>query len=531
MKKPKSSALTDDKDFPINIVRRNMLRGTGSDIDDLREKPIIAIVNSHTELNPGHMHLRFLAEKAKEGVWAAGGVPFEFNVPAPCDGMSEGHEGMRFILPQRELIADTVETHIRSMRFDAMVMIASCDKIIPGMIMAAARLDLATIFITGGPSMWERRITGRPKDSRISCCGACDLMGTANTFQCMAEVLGLTLPGTANIPGFHTNKLVYARQAGKRIVQMVSENLTARKILTEKALENAVIMDLAIGGSTNSTLHLPAIAHEIGFDLPLTKFNEFNRKTPTLLSIDPNGEHSIIDLYAAGGIPAVMKVMAPDLHLDALCVTGEQFHEVVKNAEILDETIIRPKEKPFLPEGGTVILYGNLAPEGAVVKQSAVSSDMLEFTGIAKVFDSEEAALEAFRNKGITEGQVIVIRYEGPKGGPGMPETLAVTMAMRTSGMKNVALITDGRFSGASSGPCIGHVSPEAYVGGPLAVVKDGDEISIDIPNRELNVKLNGEEIENRLKGFKPVEPDVPQGYMRRYVKSVTSAAQGAVLK
>ena len=310
MKKPKSAVLTDDADFPINIVRRNMLRGTGSDISDLREKPLIAIVNSQTDLNPGHMHLKFLAEKAREGVWAAGGVPFEFNVPAPCDGMSEGHEGMRYILPQRELIADTVETHIRSMRYDGMVMIAGCDKIIPGMIMAAARLDLATIFITGGPSMWERRLTGRPKDSKIAGCGACDIMGTANTFQCMAEVMGLTLPGTANIPGFHTNKLVFARQAGKRIVEMVSEALTARKIITAKSLENAVIMDLAIGGSTNSTLHLPAIAHEIGMDLPLSRFNHHNRHIPTLLSIDPNGDQSIVDLYAAGGVPAVMKEMA-----------------------------------------------------------------------------------------------------------------------------------------------------------------------------------------------------------------------------
>ena len=531
MKKPKSRVLTDDKDFPINVVRRTMLRGTGSDIDDLREKPVIAIVNSQTDLNPGHMHLRFLAEKAKEGVWAAGGVPFEFNVPAPCDGMSEGHEGMRFILPQRELIADTVETHVRSMRYDGMVMIASCDKIIPGMIMAAARLDLATIFITGGPSMWERRLTSRPRDGRIACCGACDLMGTANTFQCMAEVLGLTLPGTANIPGFHTNKLLYARQAGKRIVDMVSENLTARKIITEKSLENAVIMDLAIGGSTNSTLHLPAIAHEIGVDLPLSIFNDFNRKIPTLLSIDPNGDHSIVDLYAAGGIPAVMKVMGRVLHLDTLCISGRDFKDITEEAEVLDETIIRPKDQPYLPEGGTVVLYGNLAPDGAVIKQSAVAPEMRVFTGEARVMDSEEKALEAFRNKDIREGEVLVIRYEGPKGGPGMPETLAVTMAIQNSGLKNVAMITDGRFSGATAGPCIGHVSPEAYAGGPIAVVADGDEIAIDIPQRTLNVRLSDDEIQSRLKSFKSVEPDVPPGYMRRYVKSVSSAAQGAVLK
>jgi len=531
MKKPKSMALIDDKDFPINIVRRHMLRGTGSDLEDLREKPLIAVVNSQTDLNPGHMHLRFLAEKAREGIWAAGGVPFEFNVPAPCDGMSEGHEGMRFILPQRELIADIVETHVRSMCYDGMVMIASCDKIIPGMIMAAARLDLATIFITGGPSMWERRITGRPRDNNIACCGACDIMGTANTFQCMAEALGLTIPGSANIPGFHTNKLISARQAGKRIVDMVSEELTARKILTEKAIENAVIMDLVIGGSTNSTLHLPAIAHELGLELPLKKFNDLNKKIPTLLSIDPNGDHSMIDLYAAGGIPAVMKVMAEDLNLEALCVTGQSFKEITENASVLDETVIRPKDKPYLSEGGTVVLYGNIAPDGAVVKQSAVNPDMLTFTGQARVMDSEAQALGAFRNNEILEGQVLVIRYEGPKGGPGMPETLAVTMAMRTARLEKVAIITDGRFSGATSGPCIGHVSPEAYEGGPISVLKDGDEIEIDIPNRKINAKLTDQEIQERLKGFKPIEPDIPSGYMKRYVKSVTSAAKGAVLE
>ncbi|MBA3029110.1 MAG: dihydroxy-acid dehydratase [Desulfobacteraceae bacterium] len=531
MKKPKSRVLVDDSDFPINIVRRNMLRGTGSDIEDLRNKPVIAIVNSQTDFNPGHMHLRFLAEKAREGVWAAGGVPFEFNVPAPCDGMTEGHEGMRFILPQRELIADMVETHVRSMMFDGMVMIASCDKIIPGMIMAAARLDLATIFITGGPGMWEKRLTGRPKDNKTACCGACDIMGTANTFQCMAEALGLTLPGTANIPGFHTHKLLYARQAGKRIVEMVEEDLTARKILTEKAVENAVILDLAIGGSTNATLHLPAIAHELGFSLPLSRFNDLNRKIPTLLSIDPNGDHSVVDLYAAGGMPAVMKTLAGDLHLEALCVDGRTLKDMVEEAQVLNEAVIRPKDKPYMTEGGTVILFGNLAPDGAVVKQSAVSKDMLVFTGKARVFDSEAFALKAFRTKDIKEGQIIIIRYEGPKGGPGMPETLAITMAIKASGLKKVALVTDGRFSGASAGPCIGHVSPEAYAGGPIAAVCDGDEIDIDIPGRSLNVKLSQEEISDRLKNFKPLEPDIPKGYMKRYVKMVTSAAKGAVLE
>ncbi len=492
MKKLKSTPIFDDRDFPINIIRKSMISGTGADLEELEGKPMIAVANSHTELNPGHMHLNVLADRVKEGIHAAGGIPFEFNVPAPCDGIAEGHEGMRFILPQRELIADTVETHVRSMLFDGMVLIASCDKIIPGMIMAAARLDLPAIFLTGGPSAWRNRFTGSSSDSSgkrqgrsgsiFASCGACEIMGTANTFQCMAEVLGLTIPGSANVPGFHTDKLILARQSGRRIVAMVEEDLTARKILTAGAIDNAVKMDLAIGGSTNSALHLPAIAHELGISLPLERFNEYNREIPTLLSISPNGPHGVIDLYEAGGIPAVMKMLADDLDLDALNVTGKTLREIVSEAEVFDESVIRPRDKPYLPEGGTVILFGNLAPEGAVVKQSAVEPDMLTFAGKARVMDSESDALKALREGNIKEGQVVVIRYEGPRGGPGMPETLAVTMALRSSGLNRVALITDGRFSGATSGPCIGHVSPEAYAGGPIAALRDGDEIAIDIP-------------------------------------------------
>jgi dihydroxy-acid dehydratase len=540
MKKLKSAPIFDDRDFPINIIRKSMVSGTGADLEELKGKPIIAVANSHTELNPGHMHLNVLADRVKEGIHAAGGIPFEFNVPAPCDGVTEGHEGMRFILPQRELIADTVETHVRSMLFDGMVLIASCDKIIPGMIMAAARLDLPTILLTGGPSAWRNRFRGssldsgrrqRRSDSIFSTCGACEIMGTANTFQCMAEVLGLTIPGSANVPAFHTDKLILARQSGRRIVAMVEEELTARRILTAAAIDNAVKMDLAIGGSTNAALHLPAIAHELGITLPLERFNEFNREIPTLLSISPNGPHGVIDLYEAGGIPAVMKMLADELELEALNVTGKTFREIVSEAEVYDERVIRPKDKPYLPEGGTVILFGNLAPEGAVVKQSAVQPDMLTFTGTARVMDSEADALKALREGDIKEEQVVVIRYEGPRGGPGMPETLAVTMAIRSSGLKRVALITDGRFSGATSGPCIGHVSPEAYVGGPIAALRDGDEIEIDIPGRRIDVKLTEGEMEKRMRGFVPVEHDVPAGFMRRYVKYVSSAARGAILE
>lgn len=532
MKKIKSAKLMDDKDYPINLVRQAMLKGTGSDINELKEKSLIAVVNSQTDLNPGHMHLRFLAEKVKEGIHAAGGIPFEFNVPAPCDGMAEGHEGMRFILPQRELIADMVETHIRSMLFDGMVMIASCDKIIPGMIMAASRLDLPALFLTGGPSMWQSRITGREDDElfHIACCGACDLMGTANTMQCLAEVMGLTLPGSANVPGFHTDKLRFARQSGKRIVGMIDEGLCVGRILTENAIENAVVMDLAIGGSTNSTLHLPAIAHELGFELPLTRFNELSRRIPTLLSIRPNGPHTIMDLYAAGGIPAAMKVMADDLDLTALNVSGQTWAEILEPVKVLNAEVIPVRDKPFQPEGGTVALFGNIAPEGAVIKQSAVTPEMRHFTGQARVMNSEADALRAFREGTIQEGQVIVIRNEGPRGGPGMPETLAVTLALTNSNLKKVALVTDGRFSGATSGPCVGHVSPEAYVGGPIAAIRDGDEIEIDIPNRKIDAKLSDTEIERRLEIFKPLEKEIPTGFMRRYIKQVSSAAKGAIL-
>jgi len=546
MDKPKSAPIFNDQDFPVSLVRLSILKGTGVDIDELKEKPIIGIVNSHTEMNPGHMHLRALAERAKEGVHAAGGIPFEFGVPAPCDGLTEGNEGMRFVLPQRELIADIIETHVRSMLFDGLVMIASCDKIIPGMIMAAARLDRPTIFLTGGPGAWQIRFSSRMEGSvdhkdyddilsKLECatcatCGSCELMGTANTFQCMAEALGLTLPGSSAVPAFLSEKLLFARKAGKRIVDMVGEGLTARKVLTPSALENALIVDLAIGGSTNSALHLPAIARELGIDLPLARFNELNRKVPTLIGMSPSGPHGMIDLYRAGGVPAVMKVMAGDLNLEAINVTGGTLADVVESAQVLDEEVIPPRDKPFEPEGGTAVLFGNLAPDGAVVKQSAVKEEQRLFTGPARVFESESDCLAAIREKGLTEGEVVIIRNEGPKGGPGMPEALAVTMALELHGYARVALITDGRFSGASAGPCVGHVSPEAYVGGPIAALRDGDEITIDIAARTLEAKLTDDEIEERLSNWTPLERDIPEGYMRRYVKYVGSAAHGAVL-
>jgi len=547
LKKPKSATIFDDSDFPISLVRKNFFSGTGYDLQELSQKPLIGIVNSQTDINPGHMHLDTIAQRVKEGVHASGGMPFEFSVPAPCDGMTEGHEGMRYVLAQRDLIADIVETHVRSMRYDALVCVASCDKIIPGMIMAIGRLKMPAIFITGGPNAWQIRY--RPsmkgpvdhkyyddlfdKFATATCatCGSCELMGTANTMQCLTEALGLSLPRSANVPAYHSEKLMFARKAGIRIVRMVEEGLTSDKILTMKAIENAIVVDLAIGGSTNTTLHLPAIARSCGLDLPLSRFNDFNKKIPTICGMSPSGPYGITDLYVAGGIPAVMKRLEADLHRDAMTVSGQTIGDIVNEALTIASDVIRERTAPFSPEGGTVVLFGNLAPEGAVVKQSAVAEEYLTFTGRARVFESEHGCLAAIREKSIREGEVVVIRNEGPKGGPGMPETLAVTMGLELSGVKGVALLTDGRFSGATAGPCVGHVSPEAHAGGPIAALRDGDEITIDIPNRKLEVKLAQMEMNERLKQWKAPERAIPAGYMKRYVKMVSSAAQGAVLE
>ena len=545
MAKRKSLEFIGDNNPIMRMVRNGIVKGTGIQ-GELGRKPLIAIANSHSELTTGHCHLRSLGEKVKAGIDAAGGQAVEFNVPAPCDGVAMGNEGMRYILAQRDLIADLVETHVRSQLFDGIVMIASCDKINPGMMMAAARLDLPAIYLAGGPGMWDirnRADRGASVDHKdykdpelkvatttCASCGSCELMGTANTFQCLAEVLGLCLAGSSNVPAFHPDKLRYARATGERIVAMVEEGLNVRQILTPQSILNAVKMDLAIGGSTNTTLHLPAIADSLGLELPLSVFNEHNQQIPTLLAISPNGPHGIVDLWAAGGMPAVIKVMQDDLNLDCLTVTGKTLGDVAESARVLDSVVIPPRDKPNHAEGGTVILYGNLAPDGAVVKRSAVSADMLVAKGPAVCVDSEDDARDALQTGRIKEGDVIVIRYEGPKGGPGMPEMLSITMLLEMFGLKKTALITDGRFSGATAGPCVGHVSPEAYDGGPIAALRDGDEIQIDIPNRTLAVALSDEAIAERLANTVRVEKPGYPGYIQRYRKHVSSAALGAVL-
>jgi dihydroxy-acid dehydratase len=547
MKKPQSSPIFDDSDYPMCFVRKSIFQGTGVDLTEAGKRPIIAIANSLTEINPGHMHLGMIAQRVKDGVNAAGGLPFEFNVPAPCDGMTEGHAGMRFVLAQRDLIADIIETHARSMRYDGIVFIASCDKIIPGMIMAAARLDLSAIFVTGGPNAWDIRfkpsmsgavdhkyytnLFDKLATATAATCGSCEVMGTANTMQSLTEALGISLAGSATIPAFHSAKLLYARHAGQRIVELVEEEISIRKIITQKSLENALMVNLAIGGSTNVALHLPAIAHELELELPLSRFNDYNVIIPTLCGISPNGPHGMVDLFVAGGIPAVMKMLGENLHRDPLTVSGMSIGDIIDQAEVKNPAVIPDKTYAFMPEGGTVALFGTLAPEGAVVKQSAVAGHMRVFTGPARVFDAEAEVLKAIRDKTLKEGEVIVIRYEGPKGGPGMPETLAVTMGLDLAGFTNVALVTDGRFSGATAGPCIGHVSPEAASGGPIAIIRNGDIIKIDIPARRLDIDLKPEDIARRLAEWKPVVKPIPPGYMRRYIKMVGSAAQGAVLK
>lgn len=547
MAEKKSLRLTPQGGDPLlGIVRTSIMRGTGMETCSLGKKPLIAIANSHTEMTTGHSHLAGIGQRVKDGVIAAGGIAVEFNVPAPCDGVAMGHEGMNYVLAQRDLIADIVETHVRSQLFDGLVTIASCDKINPGMLMAAARLDMPSIYISGGPGMWDiRNKRPRPKSvdhkdfeepemkaatTTCASCGSCELMGTANTIQCLAEVMGMCLPGSSNTPGFHPDKLRYARLTGERIVAMVAEGLTARKIMTKEAMMNAVIMDLAIGGSTNSTLHLPAIAASLGFELPLSVFNDYNKKIPTLLAISPNGPHGVVDLWAAGGITAAMKVMRHDLHTECMTVSGLPLSAQLDVARVADPDVIPARDKPHRSEGGTVILYGNLAPDGSVVKASAVSPAMQSVRGPAICFNSEDEARTALLEGRVKDGMVVVIRYVGPKGGPGMPEMLGITMMIEMFGLKKTALITDGRFSGATAGPCVGHVSPEAYVSGPIAALQDGDEIIIDIPGRRLEVTLTDAELAIRLAVHVRVEKPA-HGYMKRYRNSVSSAARGAILE
>jgi len=521
------------------------------------DKPFIGIANSFTETVPGHMHLNKIAEAVKAGVRAAGGVPFEFNTIAVCDGLAMGHIGMHYSLPSRELIADSIEVVVQANRFDGVVLVTNCDKITPGMMMAAARLDIPSIVVTGGP-MLSGVYKGKKADvtaifeavGEVSAdkidikdlkeieerafpgCGSCNGMYTANTMACIAESIGLSLPGCATALAVSSLKVRIAKKSGERIVKMVEENLKPSDILTREAFENAITTDMALGGSTNAVLHVKAIANEADVPLPLKVFDDIARRTPHLCDMRPSGPYDLEELDNAGGIPAVMKVLEDHLHLDAMTVTGKTVEENIKDAVVYDTNVIRPLNNPVHKEGGIAILTGNLAPNGSVVKVTAISPKILVHEGPAKVFNSEEEAMKAILNKEIKEGDVVVIRYEGPKGGPGMREMLSPTAAIAGMGLsESVVLITDGRFSGATRGPCIGHVSPEAAEGGPIAVLKDGDVIEIDIPKRRINVKLSEEERKSRFSEWKPKPPKIRKGYLRRYWYLVQSADKGGTFR
>ena len=521
------------------------------------EKPFIGIANSFTEAVPGHMHLDKIVEFVKAGVRSAGGIPFEFNTIAICDGLAMGHEGMHYSLPSRELIADSVEVMAQAYRFDGLVLVTNCDKITPGMIMAAVRLNIPSIVVTGGPMLSGRfgkrlvdvtsifEAVGEYSAGKISMedlrrledyafpgCGSCNGMYTANTMACVAESIGLSLPGCATALAVSSKKIRIAKKSGERIVEMVKEDLKPLDILTREAFENAIAVDMALGGSTNAVLHIKAIAEEANVPLPLEVFDEIARKVPHICDMRPSGPHDLEELDAAGGIPAVMSVLRDKLHLDALTVTGRTVGENIENAVVLDSEVIRSQSNPIHKEGGIAVLKGNLAPNGAVTKTTAISPKMLIHRGPARVFDSEEEAMKSILNGEINKGDVIVIRYEGPKGGPGMREMLSPTAAIAGMGLSDsVALLTDGRFSGATRGPCIGHISPEAAEGGPIAALRDGDIIIIDVPGRRLKVELTDEEIRKRLSAWSPKPPKVFMGYLRRYWHFVQSADKGGTLR
>ena len=535
---------------------RALLYATGISKSEMK-KPFIGLASSFTDIIPGHIGMRDLERFIEKGIHTAGGYPFIFGIPGICDGIAMGHSGMHYSLPSRELIADMVETITQAHRLDGLVLLTNCDKITPGMLMASARIDIPTIVVTAGPML-----SGRMKGRRLSlvndtfeavgkyrsglikkqeldalemcACpgpGSCQGMYTANTMACVTEALGMSLPGCATALAISADKRRIAFESGKRIIELVRKNLSSRKILTKQAFENAIMVDLALGGSTNTALHIPAIAHEAEVGLPLETFDILSKKTPHLANMLPGGEHFLEDLHWAGGIPAVMKRLQKNLN-NTITVSGKKTFDIIDAAEIADENVVRPMNKPYHKEGGIAILRGNLAPDGAVVKQSAVGQGMMRFEGTAKVFNSEEDGMRAIMNGKIKPGDVVVIRYEGPKGGPGMREMLSPTAAIAGMGLsESVALITDGRFSGGTRGPCIGHISPEAMEGGLIAVLRDGDRIKIDIPGRKIDVLLPDKEIQTRFRSWKPIKPKITKGYLSRYAKMVSSAGSGAVMK
>lgn len=538
---------------------RALLKATGVRDEDF-SKPFIAIVNSYVDIVPGHVHLQQFGKLVKEAVRAAGGVPFEFNTIGVDDGIAMGHLGMKYSLPSRELIADSVETMIEAHQFDGMVCIPNCDKIVPGMVMGALRVDIPTIFISGGPmaagktpdgetidliSVFEgvgAYKAGKIDEARLkiledfACpsCGSCSGLFTANSMNCLMEVLGLALPFNGTALALTAEREELARRAATQIMTLIERNLTPRKLVTLEAIDDAFALDMAMGGSTNTVLHTLAFAHEAGIAYPLERINAVADKTPYLSKISPSGPWHMEDLHRAGGIPAILNEIGRGgntLHMERMTVSGRTLKEAIEGITIRDYEVIRPLENPHSPTGGLAVLFGNLAPEGGMVKTGGVAPSMRRFSGPARIFESQEEALEGILGKQVQPGDVVVIRYEGPRGGPGMQEMLAPTSAIMGMGLgESVALITDGRFSGGTRGACIGHVSPEAAAGGPIAALRNGDIIELDIDRRTLNVRLSDEEIQDRLAALPPFEPRTTSPWLRRYARFVTSASHGAVL-
>ncbi len=540
---------------------RSLMKAVGFTDEEIK-RPLVGIANSANELIPGHMHLDRIVDAVKAGVRMAGGTPMEFSTIGVCDGIAMNHAGMHFSLASRELIADSIEVTAMAHPFDAIVLVPNCDKIIPGMLMAAARLDIPAVFISGGPMLagkdpenTSRKIdlitvfegvgavqTGRMtmeqlnliEDAACPTCGSCAGMFTANSMNCLTEAIGMGLPGNGTIPGPMSERIRLAKKAGMAVMELFRENITPLKIMTENAFKNSLAVDMALGCSTNTVLHLKAIAHEAGIDIDLDLINEISRKTPHLCSLSPAGVHRLEDLNYAGGIGGVMKELfeAGLINGECISVTGRNVAENLKKARVKDNNVIRSIDNPYHEQGGLAVLFGNLAPEGSVVKQSAVKKDMLVHKGPARVFNSEEQATDAIMNKQINPGDVIVIRYEGPAGGPGMREMLTPTSAI--AGMEldgEVALITDGRFSGGTKGASIGHISPEAMEGGLIGIIEENDIISIDIPDKKIELLVAEDEIKTRLDKWEKPEPKIKKGYMARYAAQVSSAGNGAVFR
>jgi len=535
---------------------RALLHATGVPREEFG-KPFIGIVGSFTDLIPGHVHLRRLERAAERGVHTGGGYAFRFSVPGICDGIAMGHAGMRYSLPSRELIADLIESVTNAHGLDGLVMITNCDKITPGMLMAAARLDIPCVVVTGGPMVSGRykmrklslvrdtfEAVGRRKlgtidDEEMAClemeacpsAGSCQGLYTANTMSCLTEVMGMSLEGCGTSLATHSKKDRIAYLSGVKVVELVEKGITSRKIMTREAFENAITVDMALGGSTNTCLHIPAVANEAGIEIDLDLFDSISRKTPNITELRPMGDHFMEDVEYAGGVPAVLKSLKSLLN-DTMTVSGRSIFEIADAAEIHDADVIRSLDTAYSEQGGIAVLYGNIAPDGSVVKQTAVGREVKQFTGVARVFDGEEPAMKAILDGEIKPGMAVVIRYEGPSGGPGMREMLSPTSAIAGLGLEgSVGLLTDGRFSGGTKGLSVGHVSPEAAAGGPIALIEDGDEIEFDIPARRLDVKVDDAVLEERRKKWQAPKPKVTDGYLARYARMVTSGVTGAVMK